>query len=99
MFDDLGRITIPREVRKALYENPDVAGKSMQIIGFEDGTIMLKPCVTDEKLENMAQYILDHAHFCPIPVTLKCTCGFKGEGCKECLMQHADLLNRPATED
>lgn len=34
-FDDLGRIVIPREVRKAVFSNTDVTGVPMEI--FIDG--------------------------------------------------------------
>lgn len=43
----------------------------------------------------LADYILKNTHFCPIPVEVKCECGFKEEGCKECLINHAHLLDRP----
>jgi AbrB family looped-hinge helix DNA binding protein len=42
-FDDLGRIVIPREVRRKLYGTGEVEGKTMEIFYEEDGTIILKP--------------------------------------------------------
>lgn len=43
-FDDLGRIAIPKEVRKKAFgKNVDTDGKPMEIFYEEDGTIILKP--------------------------------------------------------
>lgn len=43
-FDDLGRINIPKEVRRQAFEkNVDTEGKPMEIFYEEDGTIILKP--------------------------------------------------------
>ncbi len=41
-FDDLGRIAIPREVRKQALGTTNTEGKSMKILYEEDGTIILK---------------------------------------------------------
>ena len=44
-FDDLGRINIPKEVRRQAFgKNVDTEGKPMEIFYEEDGTIILKPC-------------------------------------------------------
>ena len=42
-FDDLGRIVIPREVRKTVFSNTNVTGVPMEI--FIDGEdIVLRKC-------------------------------------------------------
>ena len=50
MFDDLGRIVIPREIRQCVFGNEDTGGKSMEISCGKDGIIFLKPVVTEEKI-------------------------------------------------
>lgn len=46
-FDDLGRIVIPREVRKTVFSNTDVTGVPMEI--FIDGEdIILRKCNVSE---------------------------------------------------
>ena len=42
-IDDLGRIAIPKAVRKAAFGTEDVYGKPMEIFYEKDGTIILKP--------------------------------------------------------
>lgn len=42
-FDDLGRIVIPKEVRKQALGTTDTEGKPMEIFYEKDGTIILKP--------------------------------------------------------
>ena len=42
-IDDLGRIVIPRAVRKEVFGVEDVTGKPMEIFYEKDGTIILKP--------------------------------------------------------
>jgi AbrB family looped-hinge helix DNA binding protein len=42
-IDDLGRLVIPKEVRKAAFGTSDTAGKPMEIFYETDGTIILKP--------------------------------------------------------
>lgn len=42
-FDDLGRICIPREVRRQVLGTNHVEGKPMEIFTEKDGTIILKP--------------------------------------------------------
>ena len=42
-IDDLGRIVIPKEVRKQAFGTSDVCGKPMEIFYESDGTIILKP--------------------------------------------------------
>lgn len=43
-FDDLGRINIPKDIRKIAFGTSDVTGKPMKIFYEKDGTIILKPC-------------------------------------------------------
>lgn len=42
-IDDLGRIQIPRDVRKKAFGRTDIYGKPMEIFYEADGTIILKP--------------------------------------------------------
>ncbi len=43
-FDDIGRIQIPREVRRMVFgSNGDVGLKPMEVFYEKDGTIILKP--------------------------------------------------------
>lgn len=42
-FDDLGRIVIPKEVRKNVFGKSDVCGIQMEIYYDKDGNIILKP--------------------------------------------------------
>lgn len=42
-FDDLGRIHIPKEVRKVLFGG-ESEGMQMDIFYEKDGTIILRPC-------------------------------------------------------
>lgn len=42
-FDDLGRIAIPKEVRKKAFGTTMTESKAMEIFYEEDGTIILKP--------------------------------------------------------
>lgn len=46
-FDDLGRIVIPREVRKTVFSNTDVTGVSMEIF-IEGEDIILRKCKVSE---------------------------------------------------
>lgn len=46
----------------------------------------------------LAEYILEESYFCPIPVALKCQYGFRGNGCKKCLLKHTGLLNKPGKD-
>lgn len=41
-FDDLGRIVIPRDIRRELFSS-SVEGKPMEFFTEKDGTIILKP--------------------------------------------------------
>lgn len=43
----------------------------------------------------LAEFIIKNWHHCPIPIEVVCKCGFRGEGCIECLLRHADSLNLP----
>lgn len=42
-FDDLGRIVIPREVRKNVFGRIDVQDIPMEIFYNKDGSIVLRP--------------------------------------------------------
>lgn len=42
-IDDLGRIIIPKEVRRIAFGTSDTEGKPMEIYYEKDGTIILKP--------------------------------------------------------
>ena len=42
-IDDLGRIVIPKAVRKQVFGTDDVSGKPMEVFYETDGTIILKP--------------------------------------------------------
>lgn len=42
-FDDLGRIVIPKKIRKEALGTPYTNGKPMEIFYEKDGTIILKP--------------------------------------------------------
>ena len=42
-FDDLGRIVVPREVRKNALGTHNTEGKPMEFFYEKDGTIILKP--------------------------------------------------------
>ena len=41
--DDLGRIQIPKDIRKQLFNSTDVSGKPMEFFFEKDGTIIMKP--------------------------------------------------------
>ena len=47
-FDDLGRIVIPKQIRKEIFGTDDVMNKPMEIFLEKDGTIILKPIEIDE---------------------------------------------------
>lgn len=42
-IDDLGRIVIPREVRKEVFGTTSTEGKPMEFFYEKDGTIIMKP--------------------------------------------------------
>ena len=42
-MDDLGRIVIPKEIRRQAFGTTEVDGKEMEIFYEKDGTIILKP--------------------------------------------------------
>ena len=48
-FDDLGRISIPKAIRKEVLGTDDVMNKPMEIFLGKDGTIILKPIKIDEE--------------------------------------------------
>ena len=47
-FDDLGRISIPKAIRKEVLGTDDVMNKPMEIFLGKDGTIILKPIEIEE---------------------------------------------------
>ena len=61
-MDDLGRITIPREIRRQVFGKIDVAGTEMEIFYDKDGTIILKPYKKDsmpDMRDKVEEYIGD----------------------------------------
>ena len=48
-FDDLGRICIPKAIRKEVFGIDNVFNKPMEIFYEKDGTIILKPIEIDEE--------------------------------------------------
>lgn len=62
-IDDLGRIVIPRELRRTIFGKGDVNGQPMEIFYEEDGTVIFKPymcetvCVNRTDLENLIGYV------------------------------------------
>lgn len=42
-MDDLGRIHIPKEIRKQIFGKADTAGMPMEFFYNSDGTIIMKP--------------------------------------------------------
>ena len=42
-FDDLGRIVVPKEVRKQVFGKTDLASAPMEFFYEKDGTIIMKP--------------------------------------------------------
>ena len=42
-FDDLGRIAVPKEVRKQVFGKTDLASVPMEFFYEKDGTIIMKP--------------------------------------------------------
>lgn len=71
------------------------AGELETDAGFSSPRAIRVPGSKDETKEQLAEYIIKNAHFCPIPIELKCVPGFKQPGCKECLMKHSHLLQLP----
>lgn len=47
-FDDLGRIVIPKQIRKEIFGRDNVMNQPMEIFYKADGTIILKPIEIDE---------------------------------------------------
>ena len=45
-FDDLGRIVIPKEIRRQIFGEIDTTGKQMEIF-VEDNRIILQKCKED----------------------------------------------------
>lgn len=46
-IDDLGRIYIPKEIRKEVFGEKNTEGIPMEISWDEGGNIILKPCKED----------------------------------------------------
>lgn len=42
-FDDLGRINIPKEIRRQVFGKSDLTGKPMEFFYEKDDTIIMKP--------------------------------------------------------
>lgn len=42
-FDDLGRIAVPKEVRKQVFGKTDLTSVPMEFFYEKDGTIIMKP--------------------------------------------------------
>ena len=49
-IDDLGRIHIPKEIRRVAFGTSETAGKRMEIFYEKDGTIILKPVKDDDEI-------------------------------------------------
>ena len=47
-IDDLGRIVIPKELRKKVFGTQDACGEPMEFFYEDDGTIILKPYKVEE---------------------------------------------------
>lgn len=48
-LDDLGRIVIPKEIRRQAFGITETDGKEMEIFYKKDGTIVLKPVNDNER--------------------------------------------------
>ena len=48
-FDDLGRIVVPKEIRRKVFGTHDVCGEPMEFFYEDDGTIILKPYKVEEE--------------------------------------------------
>lgn len=44
-IDDLGRIYLPKPIRKFMFGTEDALGEPVEICYGEDGTVILKPCI------------------------------------------------------
>lgn len=53
-LDDLGRIVIPKEIRRQIYGAKDASGECFEIILMKDDSIVLKP-VREEKEEGLTK--------------------------------------------
>ena len=62
-IDDLGRVVIPRELRKTIFGKCDVEGQPREVFYEEDGTVIFKPYMCETvrlsrvDLENLIGYI------------------------------------------
>lgn len=53
-LDDLGRIVIPKEIRRRIYGIKDTSGECFEIILMKDDSIVLKP-IREEKEEGLTR--------------------------------------------
>ena len=62
-IDDLGRVVIPRELRKTIFGKGDVEGQPMEVFYEEDGTVIFKPYMCETvrlsrvDIENLIGYV------------------------------------------
>ena len=54
-FDDLGRISIPREIREAVFGKRDITGEPVEI--FTDGKTIALQCLAESALEKAIKEI------------------------------------------
>lgn len=71
--------------------------KSEVIIILE--SIKLERARLESEKRKLAEFIVKNWHSCPIPVPINCKCGFQGNSCIECLLQHSNLLPLSKTDD
>lgn len=67
-------------------------GKVLSEVHFEELGL---PKIGEGNERVMAEFIISNFHFCPIPVEVKCECGFRREGCVDCLLSNVHLLKLP----
>ncbi len=107
-FESNGYCDVPIRYDTEPYLHKEVVPVANVIHCGVDESKVIRVAIADcEKIEyriaeknnaivnQLADFILSNSHFCPIPVEMKCECGFKQKGCKECLIKHAHLLSRP----
>lgn len=56
-IDDLGRIVIPRELRRTIFGKGDVCGQPMEVFYEEDGTVIFKPYMCETARINRADIV------------------------------------------
>lgn len=92
-FDDLGRITIPKEIRRKIYGSQYTEGQPMEISLISDGTIILKPHKETNKWEPVVNADGELTEFI-------CTCGCSSQSasnyCPDCglKMDNFDIEKR-----